>query len=1101
MAKSKKGPEGGTTTPLMQQYISVKTKYPDAVLLFRVGDFYETFGEDAVKASRALGITLTSRNNGGSDVELAGFPYHSLDMYLPRLVRAGYRVAICEQMEKPVPGKVVRRSVTEVVTPGVTTDDALLDHSANNFLATLAYGPNDHFGAAFLDISTGEFFVSEGDSGTVDKLLQSFKPAEIVLPKSRLKEFSAVYGDKFYTNTLEDWIFTRDFAREKLIQHFQTASLKGFGIEELDLAQTAAGAALHYLAATENNKLGHILGISRLQTEQYVWLDRFTIRNLELISSNHENGRSLLHVLDRTVSPMGARLLKKWILLPLTNRAQIQERHDAVQFFLESADLTGQLEHYIRQMGDLERLMSKTAVGKVNPREVLQLRRALEATGSLKNLLQNLSPSPSPTGRGVGAPAAHAESVHTPPGWGGAEGEVPAAVTGYKGEKFYKTDPERWKILKDFVLSMRKQPTEAESILWELLRAKQQAGIKFRRQHAIEDFIADFVSLEYRLVIEVDGDIHLEQQEYDQYRTEYLNACGYEVIRFHNNEVVNNPNDVVNKILQKIGQIAAAEIDPSPSPAPTERGENPAPSPTERRVGAPAAHAESVHTPPGWGGAGGGVPAALVRLAEGLNPCPSLYERIERDIAPDPPADIRKGNAMADNCHPELAELRHLVRNSRDLLLEIQQREIERTGISSLKIAFNNVFGYYIEVTSKWKDQVPPEWTRKQTIANGERYITEELKILEAKILGAEEKIQELEERLFRDLVDTIASYIQPVQLNAQIVARLDCLLSFARVAEKHQYIRPQVDDSTLLDIREGRHPVIETLLPVGEPYVPNDVYLDNETVQIILITGPNMAGKSALLRQTDLIALMAQMGSFVPAQSARIGLVDKVFTRVGASDNISGGESTFMVEMNETALIMNNISDRSLILLDEIGRGTSTYDGISIAWSLAEYLHDNGKARPKTLFATHYHELNELSDSHERIHNYHISTREAGHKVIFLRKLAPGGSNHSFGIHVARMAGMPQHIVERASEILKTLEEKSVDNSSANSTEKAQPASENLKKKVKNIGAPLQLHIFDVDDYTLKIKETLLSLDLNTMTPMDALWKLNELVKIANKK
>lgn len=887
MAKSKKGTEGGTTTPLMQQYISVKTKYPDAVLLFRVGDFYETFGEDAVKASRALGITLTSRNNGGSDVELAGFPYHSLDMYLPRLVRAGYRVAICEQMEKPVPGKVVRRSVTEVVTPGVTTDDALLDHGANNFLATLAYGPNDHFGAAFLDISTGEFFVSEGDSGTVDKLLQSFKPAEIVLPKSRLKEFSAVYGDKFYTNTLEDWIFTRDFAREKLIQHFQTASLKGFGIEELDLAQTAAGAALHYLAATENNKLGHILGISRLQTEQFVWLDRFTIRNLELISSNHENGRSLLHVLDRTVSPMGARLLKKWILLPLTNRAQIQERHDAVQFFLGSADLTGQLEHYIRQMGDLERLMSKTAVGKVNPREVLQLRRALEATGSLKNLLQN-----------------------------------------------------------------------------------------------------------------------------------------------HH-----------------------------------------------------------------------GLPAALVRLAEGLNPCPSLYERIVRDIAPDPPTDIRKGNAMADNCHPELSELRHLVRNSRDLLLEIQQREIERTGISSLKIAFNNVFGYYIEVTSKWKDQVPPEWTRKQTIANGERYITEELKILEAKILGAEEKIQELEERLFRDLVDTIASYIQPVQLNAQIVARLDCLLSFARVAEKHQYIRPEVDDSTLLDIREGRHPVIETLLPVGEPYVPNDVYLDNESVQIILITGPNMAGKSALLRQTALIALMAQMGSFVPAQSARIGLVDKVFTRVGASDNISGGESTFMVEMNETALIMNNISDRSLILLDEIGRGTSTYDGISIAWSLAEYLHDNGKARPKTLFATHYHELNELSDSHERIHNYHISTREAGHKVIFLRKLAPGGSNHSFGIHVARMAGMPQHIVERASEILKTLEEKSVDNSSANSTEKAQPASENLKKKVKNIGAPLQLHIFDVDDYTLKIKETLLSLDLNTMTPMDALWKLNELVKIANKK
>lgn len=889
MARTKKdgtpGTGGGTTTPLMQQYIQVKTKYPDAVLLFRVGDFYETFGEDAVKASRALGITLTSRNNGGSDIELAGFPYHSLDLYLPRLVRAGFRVAICEQMEKPVPGKVVRRSVTEVVTPGVTTDDALLDHNANNFLATLVYGQKEQYGLAFLDISTGEFFVSEGDAAAVDKLLQSFKPAEVVLPKSRLKEFAVLYGDKFYTNTLEDWIFTHDFAREKLLNHFQTASLKGFGVEEMDLAQTAAGAALHYLAAMENNRLSHIISLSRLQTETFVWLDRFTIRNLELVSSNHENGISLLQVLDKTISPMGARLLKKWVLLPLTNLTQIRERHDAVSFFLDNPEFSQELEPHIRHIGDLERLMAKTSVGKINPREVMQLRRALGAIEQIKKLLQ----------------------------------ELPA----------------------------------------------------------------------------------------------------------------NNP--------------------------------------------------------------------AFTRLAEGLNPCQSLRARIEKAIAPDPPVDIRKGGAMADGCDQELDDLRHIVRNSKEILLEIQQREIDRTGISSLKVAFNNVFGYYIEVTSKWKDLVPPEWTRKQTIANGERYITEELKILEAKILGAEEKIQALEEQLFRALVEEIGQYIQPIQHNAQLVARLDCLLSFARVAEKNHYARPELDDSKVIDIKEGRHPVIETQLPIGEPFVPNDVMLDSDSVQIILITGPNMAGKSALLRQTALITLMAQMGSFVPAKSARIGWVDKVFTRVGASDNISGGESTFMVEMNETALIMNNISDRSLILLDEIGRGTSTYDGISIAWSLVEYLHDNDRAHPKTLFATHYHELNELAESHDRIQNFHVSTKEVGHKVIFLRKLVAGGSNHSFGIHVARMAGMPQSIVQRANEILKTLEEKSVETKGDGNSGMTTPAE--VRQKVKQIAAPLQLHIFDVDDYTLKIKEMLLSLDLNTMTPMDALWKLNELVKIAGKK
>ncbi len=897
MAKAKKAggyKKGSGTTPLMTQFIQVKTKYPDAILLFRVGDFYETFGEDAIKTSRALGITLTSRNNGGSDVELAGFPYHSLDTYLPRLVRAGYRVAICEQMEKPTPGKVVHRAVTEIVTPGVTTEDALLDHNANNFLATLAYGKNEQYGLSFLDISTGEFFVSEGDSGNIDKLLQSFKPAEVVLPKSRVKEFTAVYGDKFYTNTLEDWIFTRDFAREKLLTHFQTASLKGFGIEDLDLAQTAAGAALHYLAATENNHLAHISTLSRLQTEKYVWLDRFTIRNLELVSSNHENGVSLYQVLDKTVSPMGARLLRKWILLPLTSLNQIKDRHDTVQLLVENQAFANEIELQIRHIGDLERLMAKTSVGKISPREVMQLRKALLAIEQLKLLLQQQSIAESP------------------------------------------------------------------------------------------------------------------------------------------------------------------------------------------------------------------LSAVISRFAEGLNPCLTLRTRIERDIGPEPPADIRKGGAMADGCSPELDELRHIVRNSRELLLEIQQREIERTGITSLKIAFNNVFGYYIEVTSKWKDQVPPEWTRKQTIANGERFITEELKILEAKILGAEEKIQALEETLFRALVEEIVNYIQAVQNNAHLIARLDCLLSFAKCAQKNNYIRPELDDSTMLDIRDGRHPVIETQLPIGEPFVPNDLFLDSESVQIILITGPNMSGKSALLRQTALITLMAQMGSFVPAASARIGLVDKVFTRVGASDNISGGESTFMVEMNETALIMNNISDRSLILLDEIGRGTSTYDGISIAWSLTEYLHDNERAHPKTLFATHYHELNELSESHERVHNFHVSTKEIGQKVIFLRKLVAGGSNHSFGIHVARMAGMPQSIVERANEILKTLESQSVEGGTADQGGKGKKqkteTQAQMQKKVKNIAAPLQLHIFDLDDYTLKIKDELLGLDLNTMTPMEALWKLNELVKIAKK-
>ncbi len=898
MARTKstdKEEKGGALTPLMTQYAQVKAKYPDAVLLFRVGDFYETFAEDAEKTARALGITLTSRNNGGSDIALAGFPYHSLDLYMPRLVRAGYRVAICEQMEKPVPGRVVRRAVTEIITPGVTTEDALLEHNSNNFLLALSFARNDLFGLAFLDISTGEFFVSEGDAATADKLIQSFRPSEIVLPKSRQKEFAALFGDKFYISTLEDWIFTTDYGREKLLQHFKTNSLKGFGIDELDLVQCAAGAVLHYLASTENNKLSHIGTLSRLQTDQFVWLDRFTIRNLELISSNHDSGVSLLNVMDKTISPMGARLLKKWVLLPLTNQKQIEERLDAVTFFYAQEDFSKHLDTPIRQIGDLERLMSKTAVGKINPREVNQLRRALGA----------------------------------------------------------------------------------------------------------------------------------------------------------------------------INQIKIALADPIGHGAPE-------------------------------------VPPSLKRVGEGLNPCMSLLERIAAVIAPDPPAEVRKGGSIADGADPELDDLRNIISNSRDLLLAIQQREIERTGITSLKIGFNNVFGYFLEVTAKWKDQVPPDWIRKQTIANGERFITDELKVLEGKILGAEEKILELEERIFKAMVEEVAAYIAPIQHNAQLVARLDCLMSFSKIAQERQYARPEINDSLVLDIKDGRHPVIETQLPIGESYIPNDIYLSNDDIQVILITGPNMAGKSALLRQTALIVLMAQMGSFVPAKQAKIGLCDKIFTRVGASDNISGGESTFMVEMNETALIMNNISERSLILLDEIGRGTSTYDGISIAWSLTEYLHNNERAHPKTLFATHYHELNELSETHDRIHNFHVSTREVGQKVIFLRKLTPGGSNHSFGIHVARMAGMPQYIVERAQEILRTLESKHIETSvSTTDTPEApspQPKAENLRKKVKGIGAPLQLHIFDVDEYTMRIKDELMAIDLNTMTPIDALWKLNELVKIASK-
>ncbi len=870
------------TTPLMQQYFKMKTLHPDAIMLFRVGDFYETFGEDAVKAHKALSITLTSRNNGGVDIELAGFPYHSLNTYLPRLVRAGYRVAICEQLEKPSPEKkIVDRGITEVVTPGVTTDGSLLEHNTNNFLASVYFGAKGHFGIAFLDISTGEFMVSEGDQTYIDKLLQGFNPSEVIFQKSRLKDFEGQFGNRFYTFTLDDWVYSEDYSREKLIGHFEVNSLKGFGVENLDLAQIAAGAALHYLASTENKNLKHITQISRIHREKYVWLDRFTIRNLELTYSQNENGTPLISILDKTVSPMGGRLLKKWVVLPLTSLSKIQNRHEVVDYFLKNRRVSEECISYIRQMGDIERLISRVPLGKIQPREVVQLRKALEFSEPLKVLLAS------------------------------------------------------------------------------------------------------------------SGNAYLE------------------------------------------------------------------------------------------------------KLADGLNPCKTLQAAIKKQLVDEPPALITKGGAIADGFHEELDELRGIIKNGKALLVEIQQVEAEQTGIDNLKIGFNNVFGYYLEVTNKYKNKglVPDHWIRKQTLTGSERYITEELKKLESKILGAQDRILEIELKVYEQLVISIVDFIQPIQHNAAIIARIDCLLSFAEIAEKQNYTRPTLDNSFVIDIRNGRHPVIEQNLPLGEDYVPNDVFLDNEEQQIIVITGPNMSGKSALLRQTALICLMAQMGSYVPAQSARLGLIDKIFTRVGASDNLSGGESTFMVEMNETASIMNNTSDRSLILLDEIGRGTSTYDGISIAWSIAEYLHNHNDLKPKTLFATHYHELNELANKLPRIRNFNVAVKEIGQKVVFLRKLIPGGSQHSFGIHVAKMAGMPRSIVERASEILTQLE--------ANHIETSEDSKGDVKANKANttdIESPnFQLSIFETFDPNVgRIKELLLDMDVNAMTPVECLIKLDEMKKLA---
>ena len=858
-------------TPLMKQYYAVKAQHPDAILLFRVGDFYETFGEDAIRASEILGITLTRRANGSATfVELAGFPYHALDTYLPRLVRAGQRVAICEQLEDPkLTKKIVKRGITELVTPGVSLNENVLSHKENNFLAAV-HIDKKLAGVAFLDISTGEYLVSEGTIEYVDQMLSNFQPKEVLVEKGHSASFIENFGNKYFVFRLDDWIFTTEAANDRLLKQFETSSLKGFGIQSLTCGIIAAGAILHYLDITQHDQLGHITTISRIEEDRYVWLDKFTIRNLELFFSPYEGARTLLEIIDRTVSPMGGRLLKRWISLPLKNLQPINDRLESVSFLASHKELRTEIESYLRQIGDLERLISKVAVGRINPREVVQLKRALLATDPLKTL---------------------------------------------------------------------------------------------------------------------------------------CTASGCE---------------------------------------------------------------------------------SLSNISEQINPCHSVAERIGRELNNDPPMQVNRGSVIAKGVSAELDELRTIMYSGKDFLVDLQNRESQRTGISSLKVSFNNVFGYYIEVRNTHKDKVPPEWIRKQTLVNAERYITEELKEYETKILGAEEKIIELETRLFNDLVQSLVEYIPQIQLNSSMIAKLDCLLSFAVVSVENNYVRPLLDESRVLDIRDGRHPVIEKQLPLSESYVPNDLFLDTEDQQIIILTGPNMSGKSALLRQTALIVLMAQIGCFVPAKEARIGLVDKIFTRVGASDNISLGESTFMVEMNETASILNNLSDRSLILLDEIGRGTSTYDGISIAWAIVEYLHEN-RMRAKTLFATHYHELNEMENSFGRVRNYNVSIKELNNKVIFLRKLKRGGSEHSFGIHVARMAGMPRSVVKRADDILSELEQ------SHDRKELARPIAEITEHR-----EGMQLSFFQLDDPVLKqVRDEILDLDIDNLTPVEALNKLYNIRKL----
>lgn len=863
--------KGVKETPLMKQYNEIKRKYPDACLLFRVGDFYETFGEDAIRASKILGITLTKRG-AGSDTEtaLAGFPHHSINTYLPKLVKAGLRVAICDQLEDPKMTKtIVKRGVTELVTPGVSMNDEVLQSKTNNFLASV-YFTNKNIGISFLDVSTGEFLTAQGNAEYIDKLLQNFNPSEVLVPKNNKNTFRETFGDDYHSFYLEDWIYKEDYAFESLIKHFQTTSLKGFGVEELKEGIVASGAILYYLSETQHNRVQHITAIQRIAEDAYVWMDRFTIRNLELYHSYNPNAVTLLDVIDRTLSPMGGRLLKRWLALPLKDAAKIQSRHQVVAYLKENQEVLKQIQYQIKQISDLERLISKIAAGKVSPREVVYLKESLDAILPIKAIA---------------------------------------------------------------------------------LQSPQEA-------------------------VKVIGD--------------------------------------------------------------------------------------SLHS------------------------CDLLREKIKTTLNQDAPVAIAKGNAIAVGVHSELDELRAISTSGKEFLEGIEKRESERTGISSLKISFNNVFGYYIEVRNTHKDKVPSEWIRKQTLVNAERYITEELKEYETKILGAEEKIHKIEGEIFEQLVQWISTYIKPVQMNANLVAQLDCLCSFTQLAIENQYVCPELDETFELDIKNGRHPVIEKQLPVGVPYIANDVFLDRDTQQLIMITGPNMSGKSAILRQTALIVLLAQMGSFVPADSVRMGIVDKIFTRVGASDNISMGESTFMVEMNETASILNNISDRSLVLLDEIGRGTSTYDGISIAWAIAEFLHEH-PSQPKTLFATHYHELNEMSESLVRIQNYNVAVKELKDNVLFIRKLIKGGSAHSFGIHVAKMAGMPQLVILKAQKILKKLEK---------------DHSGDALNGLKTVKDDMQMSFFNLDDPLLEeIKEEILQLDINSITPMEALMKLNEIKRMLSRK
>ena len=865
-------------TPMIKQFLDLKAKHPDAVLLFRCGDFYETYSTDAITASSILGITLTRRNNGknGAEaIEMAGFPHHALDTYLPKLIRAGKRVAICDQLEDPkLTKKLVKRGITELVTPGVTISDTVLNYKENNFLAAIHFGKGA-CGISFLDISTGEFLTAEGTFDYIEKLLSNFSPKEVLYQRGMRQQFESVFGNKLCTFELDDWVFTEQFAREKLLKHFQTKNLKGFGIEHLRNGIVSAGAILQYMDVTLHNNIKHIIRISRIEEERYVRLDRYTIRNLELLAPMHEGGVSLLDVIDQTISPMGGRLLRRWITFPLKNTNAINDRLDVVDYFFREPELRELLDDNLHRIGDLERIISKVAVGRVSPREIVQLQQALLAIEPIKN------------------------------------------------------------------------------------------------------------------------------------------AC----------LSCDNPN--------------------------------------------------------------------LKYIGEQLNPCVSIRDRIGREIVPNPPLLINKGGIISRGVNKELDDLRDIAYSGKEYLMNIQQREIEATGISSLKIAYNNVFGYYIEVRNTFKDKVPAEWIRKQTLVNAERYITQELKEYEEKILGAEDKILALETKLFNNLIADLNEFIPSIQVNANMIARLDCLLSFSTVAKTNKYIRPVVDDSFIIDIKQGRHPVIEQQMPIGEKYIANDILLDSDKQQILIITGPNMAGKSALLRQTALITLLAQIGCFVPAESAHIGMVDKIFTRVGASDNISVGESTFMVEMTEASDILNNLSPRSLILFDELGRGTSTYDGISIAWAIVEYIHENARGHARTLFATHYHELNEMARSFSRIKNYNVAVKEIDNKVIFLRKLVEGGSEHSFGIHVASMAGMPKSIVRRASNILAQMEK--------------QNQNEGIKKPVDEIATSregYQMNFFQLDDPILcQIRDEILGLDVNNLTPLEALNKLNDIKKIVSGK